>query len=117
MNELESKYRMLLLGLKPLATSYEKQLKLYPDFVALPDELALDFDDGYQLVPELKDAGLISQPAFDLLSQIDQLLEQMTNREKGDVWSMEGFKQNPVWQECRALAINALMELKEELPE
>lgn len=107
---------MLMLGLKPLATSYEKQLKLYPDFVLLTDELALDFDDGYQLAPQLKEGGLISEKAFDLLSQIDRILEEMSDRLRGNVWNDEALKENPVWEECRILARKALTELNEDLP-
>lgn len=79
-----------------------------------PDELALNFDDGYRLIPELRDGGvLFSEGALAALAALDQQLESMSGSHNLDLWTIEAIRHDPEWERVRDLAQRALPLLPE----
>jgi hypothetical protein len=72
---------------------------------ALADELGLDFDDSYRLVPTLMSEGVVfGDDALIALAQIVQALTAMSGRAKSQLWMLEAIRTRTVWPEVRNLA-------------
>ena len=103
-------------ALQALAQPASSQASLFPDFVVVADELALEFDDWFrvattpELVPEL------TQPQCAALRAIDEQFARMSDDR--DVWSEEALAGHRDWDEVRSLARQALAEFgwQPELP-
>jgi hypothetical protein len=103
-------------ALQALAQPASSQVSLFPDFVVVPDELALEFDDWFrvattpELVPELTKAQCAA------LGAIDEQFARMSD--DPEVWSEEALAGNRDWDEVRSLACRALAEFgwQAELP-
>ena len=106
--EIENKQHlnMLLQSLQLLATDYEQQVKAFPEYVHVPDEIALTFDDTYALIDSLKQDGLITATQNEKLRQIDTLLEKMSQDE--NAWTCEALRTLPQWEDVRRLARETL---------
>ena len=79
-----------------------------------PDELALNFDEGYQMIPEVRDSGVVfSDEALAALAALDQQLASMSGRHKEDLWTTEAIRYDPEWERVRDLANRALPLLPE----
>ena len=57
-------YYVLVQNLKLIALPAEKQIQVLPDFVLVPDEIALGFDDVYLMVPQIKQNSMVSVRGF-----------------------------------------------------
>lgn len=110
-NGMESKdiYYILVQCLKLIALPAEKQIQMLPDFVWVPDEIALGFDDVYLMIPQID--KLISDHGLTLLKELDQLFEEMS--EEPLFWSLEYFESGDLWKKVRLLARSILEDLRE----
>lgn len=79
-----------------------------PGRAALADELALEFDDGYMLLPVFLDKGWLKDHSADVLGDIARALTAMSGRENEAVWAVEALASDPRWEEVRGLARKAL---------
>jgi hypothetical protein len=95
------------LGLASLST--EDQVAAHPEFVHVPDEVALIFDDAYVLVPQLRAADAITDAQAEALGQIDrQFSEMSTAPDRASLWTLDAMRGNSRWEETRRLATSAL---------
>ncbi len=99
---------MLLNATRLLASDADVQEKTFPDFVQVPDELALNFDDAFRLSDQLEASGYLTRQQVEALERVDKLLEEMTNRHESSLWTLESLRANPDWQAIRAEARSAL---------
>lgn len=99
-------FRRLIEALRLLSASYDVQKSSLPDFVHVPDELALIFDDCFLLIQQFIETEKINDDQITKLRAIDQTLHHMT-KSRG-VWTLEGLETMPEWQEVRYLARLAL---------
>ena len=67
------------------------------------DELALEFDALYGIVPRLIDDGLLSREIAPILAQIDQIFQEMT-KSGPEVWRVDQLATSSQWQDVRRLA-------------
>ncbi len=75
---------------------------------AHPDELGLDFDEGFRLIPGLERDGVsLSIEVKDLLATIDSELEAMSGHEHAELWTTEAVRSRPEWARIRSLAQTA----------
>jgi hypothetical protein len=95
-------------SLQALSMPADVQLGLFPDFVSKADELALDFDNFYQVV--VTNDLVLTGKQRDTLARIDVRLDAMSDKEKSELWTPEGLKERTEWREIRELASNALSE-------
>lgn len=77
------------------------------------DELALNFDDSYVMVPQLLEDSLISRDAADCLDALSAQLRDMSGSDKADLWTLRSVRHAQEWERVRELA-RASLEL---LPE
>jgi hypothetical protein len=83
-----------------------------PGTPSVTDELALEFDDGYRLIPRFVANGWLSAESGGLLAPIDAALAAMSGPSNADVWAVEALESDPRWMEVRVLAREALIRLR-----
>jgi hypothetical protein len=111
MSKTEQIYDNLIQNLRIITSDSNVQIALFPEFVNIADEIALLYNDVYITVPILVTENLISSIVYDILTQIDRLLDSMSQDKS--LWNIEMLEKNKYWQELRYLAYSALRELKE----
>jgi hypothetical protein len=91
-----------------LAADSTAQLSLYPDYVDVAEELALDFDDWFRVVSQ----DQLSEEQVRALDAIDDHLTAMSRGGADfaeEVWCEEALRDHARWSELRVLAIAALV--------
>jgi hypothetical protein len=112
LTEDEMAFLQLKLALQALAQPAEIQATLFPDWVAVPDELALDFDNCYHatiLRDQLTDAQRLR------LAAVDRLLGSMSDGNSSETWGRAALVSSSQWRTVRELAIEALRSMNWEL--
>src|ERR1700680_1498632 len=107
MNDLKA-LEMLVNATRLLASDADGQERAFPDFVQVPDELALNFDDAFRLRDQLEASGHLTRQQVEALERVDRLLEEMTNRHEHSLWTLEALRASPDWQALRVEARSAL---------
>lgn len=104
--ELEARRQMFQWAVQALAQPAEVQRALFPDFVVVADELALDFDHWWRVFE--RDFGhQLSSQQREACEALDRLLDEMSGP-KPELWTDEGCLNHPKWSEVRQLAANVL---------
>lgn len=75
---------------------------------SLVDELALDFDDGFRLVPTFIERGWLNTTALPVPAEIDQHLDSMSGEHNAVLWQHEALARRTEWVQVRALPRTAL---------
>ncbi|GAA3006507.1 hypothetical protein [Actinokineospora diospyrosa] len=83
-----------------------------PGEPALADELALEFDAGYRLLPQFISNGWLQADVRELLDAIDAALATMSEKENRDVWAVEALATDQRWEDVRGLARSVLTSLQ-----
>ncbi len=76
------------------------------DVGEVADELALDFDDGYLLLPQFLELRWLSAAVQPAAGEVRRLLDEMSG--PGSPWSFEDLRRDVRWSEVRAAAIETL---------
>jgi hypothetical protein len=82
--------------------------QLMKNHVPLIDELAMEFDDGFRLVPSFIERGWLNEAALPVLTQLDERLEVMSGQHNADLWHAEALSSRAEWERVRGLARAAL---------
>jgi hypothetical protein len=100
-----------------LAASAEEQRALYPDFVVVPDELALEHEEVYTAFRKHQ-SGRLSAEQTEALEDLDQYLGGMSGMNDLTLWEREALRARAEWLHVRELALRALraMAWEWELP-
>lgn len=81
--------------IKLIAASYEDQIKVFPSFVIIPEELALLFDDVYKDIGQIYKDKVVSIDSLNLLIKIDKLFETMSK--DPSKWNITSLKFDSDW--------------------
>jgi hypothetical protein len=92
-------------ALQALALPAEAQQNLFPSFVSVTDELALDFDHWWRTAAGWHE-WTVDQLAA--LRSLDALLVQMSAEKDAGHWTVSALANDPCWQEVRQRARIAL---------
>lgn len=109
----EFAYHQLIETLRLLGLSADEQISALPDYVHVPDELALTFDDAHQMVAVLDESRCLSVGARPVLEELQRRFTEMTAA-ADDVWSEEALRGDARWETVRRLALEALDRLGED---
>jgi hypothetical protein len=102
-------------SLRLAALPAEEQIAALPDFVHVPAEVALLYDDAFRLVPQIRDAGLITNEQQESLVRINRLHGDMgTATDKDWLWTVDAMRSDERWARSRRLAVEALAALGRE---
>jgi hypothetical protein len=100
-------FRQLKWALQALAIPAPDQRRLFPDFVVVADELALDFDHWQLVVLDNYD-GELSTEQTSSLAEIDRTLGQMSGSGADELWTELALSSSQHWADLRRLAGAAL---------
>lgn len=89
-----------------MASSFDEQIRVFPPFVVIPDEIALLFDDIYRDTSQMYQDNKLSLDSVNLLTKMNDLLDNMSN----DLtkWNIESLKKDADWDTIRSLAKSVL---------
>jgi hypothetical protein len=102
-------------ALRALALPYDQQKEALPSFVALADELALEFDHWWQVVACRATRQEIPPDADGLLKRIARQLAEMSERHDPELWSDMSVQARAEWATLREVAFETLRALGWEL--
>ncbi len=103
----------LVQSIRLLAADYETQIRSFPGFVHIPDELALTYNDCFLLVDQMANAGLLNEHQLARLKELDGALERMSEKESEEMWTLDALKKNAEWQDIRLMASELLGRVDE----
>lgn len=89
-------------AIQALAQPPEVQPKLFPPRAAVPDELALDFDNHW-IAFEAHFGNSLSEAQCEAVHALDNLLTEMSGL-KPEIWLDGDCLRHPRWHEVRRLA-------------
>ncbi len=78
------------------------QRELFPGFVVVADELALDFEEKYRELP--CDTSLFTSEQAQAVEALDKALEAMSGPGHEELWTVEALDRLPKWDHIRQLA-------------
>ncbi len=93
-------------SLQALAAPAEVQLQLFPDYDWKVDELAIEFDQWYQVMKRRH--SLFTAKARKLLEDLNRKLDEMSGPENSRFWLEETLRTDAAWEVIRDLARHAL---------
>lgn len=91
-------------SLESLSHPATVQYSLFPRFVCVADELALNFDERFRAVSNHE----FTPKQRSLLIALDTALADMSGPENADLWTDTALENNPLWLEIRQKARRAL---------
>lgn len=94
-------------AVQALVQPAEVQHALFPPFVVVADELALDFDNWCRAY-RAHFGHLLSEDQQEALKALDDLFTEMSGPGKPELWTDEGCLNHPKWSEVRRLAARVL---------
>jgi hypothetical protein len=81
--------------------------RLFADATPVVDELALEFDYGFQLVPSFLEQGWLEAAALPALKRLSSQLDAMSGEQNAELWTVEALAREH-WDRVRGLAREAL---------
>lgn len=93
-------------SLQALAAPADVQLKLFPDFDWKVDELAIEFDQWYQVMKRRR--SLFTVKARKFLEDLNSKLDEMSGPENSQLWLEDTLRTDASWEMIRDLARHAL---------
>ena len=96
----------MMWSVQALAAPADVQRMLFPDFVCVPDELALEFDEAF------REYASGAEPPPVCLTQLDNKLAMMSGQENKELWEEPALAHAREWDEVRVLAKHALDDLR-----
>jgi hypothetical protein len=101
---------MFIASVGLLAVGRESQVQYLERIRTAPstDELALDFDESFRMLPMFENAGLLDERILGPLTRIDEILTAMTRDQVG--WEIDALDSDQ-WCQVRAEALEVLMRL------
>lgn len=104
-------YYNLIQSLRLVASPSETQISSLPEFVHVPDEIALTYNNAYLIAPRLLNEKMISLKAYEMLKFLDVLFEKMSDDKS--LWTNEKLERSELWGKARIMACTILDEMKE----
>ena len=102
---MSSRLEQLKWSLQALALPADQQLRQFPDFVVVTDELMLEFDNWWRAAAS---EHAFSPEQHAALRRLDHTLKQMTELEVAHLSVVAELREHPKWQEVRHWARHAL---------
>lgn len=91
-------------SVRALAQEASVQFTLFPSFVCVADELALEFDECLRRLSTADGVVEFDPEQVKLVEDLDQRLAAMSGPEHEELWTDEALKTAPEWNEIRAAA-------------
>lgn len=93
-------------SLQALAASADIQLQLLPDYLWGVDEIAIEFDQWYQVIKRRR--TIFSKKQRSILEDLNKKLDEISGPENLRYWMEDTVRNDIAWEDIRLLAKNAL---------
>jgi len=93
-------------AIQALALPASDQVRLFPSFVCVADELTLDFSHWFEVV---SGCGGLSAEQRTALHYLDERIGAFSGAAHRDVWTVEALHAHPAWMQFRQCASGALV--------
>lgn len=90
-----------------VASNFDVQISVMPFYVNVPDEIALVFEDVFNLVEKLVEQGLLSDYQKKALVKLNNSLDRI------NVWTVDALQYADEWNAVRMLARHVLTAFNE----
>jgi hypothetical protein len=97
-------------SVRALAQPAHTQAQLFPHFVCVADELALEFDEWCRALLE-SPHGELKNDQIELITLLDQQLSQMSGPENEELWLDEALASSPEWTRVREIASELIRKM------
>ena len=97
-----------------IALPYETQKSLFPDFVNVADEIAIEWE---MALDELNDSNVASFITFQqraLINKLDDYILSISGSNNIQYWNNDALCKSPEWQKMREMAMDILSIMKWE---
>ena len=122
---MPSRYQQLRQAVSNLAAPPQEQARYLDEiFTSLTsgesaaaygnDELALEFDGIFQAANDMIEHGELFEREKRVVVPLDELLTKWSGPEKAGFWQRDALFDDARWEEVRACAARALVELPDE---
>ena len=89
-------------SIQALAAPAEVQLQLFPEYDWKVDELAIEFDQWYQVMRRRHTA--FTKKASKLLEDLNKKLDEMSGPENSRYWLEDTLRTDAAWEAIRPMA-------------
>lgn len=86
------------------------QIKLFPNFVEVADELALGWEEALRELPSVQTQLLPGQ--VQAINNLDNYMCSISGEANALIWTLEGLTTSKEWQFLRLLADQLLEQMK-----
>ncbi|MFX1561688.1 MAG: hypothetical protein ACFFDP_00070 [Promethearchaeota archaeon] len=100
-------------SLQALASPADIQLELFPDIDLKVDEMAIEFEQWYELIKRRR--YFLTPKQAVLLEDLNKRLDEISGPENLHYWLEETLRTDAIWEQIRDLAKQALLALGWEL--
>lgn len=107
----DTRFEKLVQALRLLAAPPEQLRQLFPDFVDIPDELALELDHWLVFGVHFVSQGLISGEQLHDMQSIDDVFGAFSGKQHSEFWTMEAVSSSEVWEQLRQKAKSILASM------
>jgi hypothetical protein len=97
--------------LQLVASDPEEQISLFPDFVDIPDEIALEYNHRLTWLNQNYSEKLINEEEINKLKQIDDLFTRMSLDKSINYWDLKALRNASEWELARNMAKEVLNSL------
>jgi hypothetical protein len=98
-------------SIQAIAQDAHVQRSLFPHFVCVADELALDFAEHHGAFEDSASAASLTPAQRESIRALDRALDAMSGPEHADLWTDEALDRAPEWTALRTLARTVLARM------
>ena len=95
-----------------LAQDASVQVKLFPGFAEVADELVLEHEQYQNLFLQSKDADTLTSSQLSKISELDSYIENLSEENRKDLWTVSALRNAPEWDEIRRLSKQVIREMQ-----
>ena len=107
-------YERFVAAIELMASSPDDLLLKYDERINIAEDVALTFDDEcVYMAPYLKDNQCIGEKVYNLVMQIDEQLELLSEEHNEENWTIQAMNSDERWIRARAAA-NEVRKLLDE---
>src|SRR4051812_11136819 len=98
-------------AVRAIAQEADVQTTLYPDFVCVPDELALEFDEHFRKVVKRDGLESLEPEQRTALECLDHKLAEMSGPEHAELWKEDALRESDQWTALRMMARDVISKM------
>lgn len=97
-----------------IALPCETQKSLFPDFVNVADEIAIEWEMALDELNDLSVASSITSGQKALINKLDDYMLSISGSNNIQYWNNDALCKSPEWQKMREMAMDILSIMKWE---